>query len=325
MDRDEYIFRVPSVREKEAAPARMRAEAIAMRRIVVEMGMWLSPLLRDHPLPVLTEWERTVDLSTLDHNHMSREAKLRRSTQQQRKGGATGANATRKTEYRIETYAEHQARKAEENRRRSKRRNGPKLDPKETIEIATPVAASKADALARIASVAEQKAADAARIEAQRNAAAQAKREAEEAAKRLTREQRDAERKRIAAERIAAFIARKAAERAAKELTPEQKAERRRETCRRAQEAYTARVKADPAKKAAFDERKRQRSAEQSAKRKAERHAAKQVTGAQTRIPNPHRDPTLPTAKQLREEAQRAAEIESVTHRSAIRSGSNDR
>ena len=38
-----------------------------MRRIVVEMGYWLSPLLKDHPLPVLSEWERTVDLTAL-HN-----------------------------------------------------------------------------------------------------------------------------------------------------------------------------------------------------------------------------------------------------------------
>lgn len=38
-----------------------------MRRIVVEMGYWLSPMLKDHPLPVLSEWERTVDLTAL-HN-----------------------------------------------------------------------------------------------------------------------------------------------------------------------------------------------------------------------------------------------------------------
>jgi len=44
-----------------------RLESIAMRRIVVEMGYWLSPMLKDHPLPVLSEWERTVDLTAL-HN-----------------------------------------------------------------------------------------------------------------------------------------------------------------------------------------------------------------------------------------------------------------
>lgn len=47
------------------APNLKRPEAIAMRRIVVEMGRWLSPFMRDAPLPVLTDWERAVDLSRL--------------------------------------------------------------------------------------------------------------------------------------------------------------------------------------------------------------------------------------------------------------------
>ena len=37
-----------------------------MRRIVVEQGRWLSPFMDGLPLPVLTEWERTVDLSRLE-------------------------------------------------------------------------------------------------------------------------------------------------------------------------------------------------------------------------------------------------------------------
>ena len=53
-----------SVRVKHA-PNPKRPEAIAMRRIVVEMGCWLSPFMKDAPLPVLTDWERTVDLSRL--------------------------------------------------------------------------------------------------------------------------------------------------------------------------------------------------------------------------------------------------------------------
>jgi len=36
-----------------------------MRRIVVENGFWLSPFMRDAPLPVLSEWEQAVDLSRL--------------------------------------------------------------------------------------------------------------------------------------------------------------------------------------------------------------------------------------------------------------------
>lgn len=54
--------------EKEEDIARPdRLEAIAMRRIVVEMGYWLSPFMKDHPLPVLSEWERTCDLTKLNH------------------------------------------------------------------------------------------------------------------------------------------------------------------------------------------------------------------------------------------------------------------
>ena len=62
------LQRMPSKLEREAKPNRNNGDAIAMRRIVVEMGYWLSPLLKDHPLPVLTEWERTVDLSKLEGN-----------------------------------------------------------------------------------------------------------------------------------------------------------------------------------------------------------------------------------------------------------------
>lgn len=62
------LQRAPSRLEREAAkrnPKKYCAEAIAMRRMVVEMGYWLSPFMKDAPLPVLTEWERTVDLSSL--------------------------------------------------------------------------------------------------------------------------------------------------------------------------------------------------------------------------------------------------------------------
>lgn len=63
------LQRAPSRAERESMkknPKKYCAEAIAMRRMVVEMGYWLSPFMKDAPLPVLTEWERTVDLSTLE-------------------------------------------------------------------------------------------------------------------------------------------------------------------------------------------------------------------------------------------------------------------
>jgi len=64
------IRRKPSKNDDVDIARPDRLEAIAMRRIVVEMGYWLSPLLKDHPLPVLSEWERTVDLTEL-HNRPS--------------------------------------------------------------------------------------------------------------------------------------------------------------------------------------------------------------------------------------------------------------
>lgn len=64
------IRRKPSKNDDVDLARPDRLEAIAMRRIVVEMGYWLSPLLKDHPLPVLSDWERTVDLTEL-HNKPS--------------------------------------------------------------------------------------------------------------------------------------------------------------------------------------------------------------------------------------------------------------
>jgi hypothetical protein len=63
------LQRSPSKQEREAMqrnPKKYCAEAIAMRRIIVEEGRWLSPFMADAPLPVLTEWERTVDLTKLE-------------------------------------------------------------------------------------------------------------------------------------------------------------------------------------------------------------------------------------------------------------------
>ena len=64
-----HLQRSPSKAERDAMrrnPKKYCAEAIAMRRLVFEMGYWLSPFMKDAPLPVLTEWERTVDLSKLE-------------------------------------------------------------------------------------------------------------------------------------------------------------------------------------------------------------------------------------------------------------------
>ena len=63
------LQRAPSRSERESMkknPKKYCAEAIAMRRMIVEQGYWLTPFMKDAPMPVLTEWERTVDLSKLE-------------------------------------------------------------------------------------------------------------------------------------------------------------------------------------------------------------------------------------------------------------------
>ena len=75
--------RLGNVLEADAPSRSMRAEAIAMRRIVVEAGAWLSPFMRHAPLPVLTEWERSVDLSRLEGHQSGRHRESRRMNREQ--------------------------------------------------------------------------------------------------------------------------------------------------------------------------------------------------------------------------------------------------
>jgi hypothetical protein len=61
-----------SIANRNGQPNPDRAEAVAMRRIVIENGGWLSPLLKRCPLPVLTKHQETVDLSRM-HNSENRD------------------------------------------------------------------------------------------------------------------------------------------------------------------------------------------------------------------------------------------------------------
>lgn len=228
----------------------MRAEAIAMRRIVVEMGYWLSPLLRDHPLPVLSEWERTVDLSKLDRSTTA--AQKGRQREEQAKSTLAkidrgGAGPQRVFEPRTVTDIHLQ-------------------------RVKTP--ATKATLQARKAH----------RTEVVELAKAQGKSPAE-----VDRE--------LALARIAAVAAEKAA--AEQKANDEARAARRREVARAANDRYKAKLQANPELAEARREAKR----------------AQQRKGAPRPIPNPHRDPTLPTARELREEAIRAEAIEAEERR----------
>jgi len=160
-----------SIRHRAAydSPQPNGPEAIAMRRIVAEMGFWLSPLLKDHPVPVLTEWEATVDLTKMHEGRMGLPAALRPKT-------APPANrAGRERAYTTPTLEEV------EEKRRAK---DAKARGKEPVE-ATPGAASplskplspeaRATAIANIAARAAEQAAKEAAIREERSRRADAK------------------------------------------------------------------------------------------------------------------------------------------------------
>ena len=255
----------------DEGPNPMRAEAIAMRRIVVEQGRWLSPLLRDHPIPVLTEWERTVDLSKLDHNAKSRQLAADRAAQSQRV---------------LDKIDNPQLHKGERHR-----------------SVGTPTVVDVQIARTKT---------PATRTTLQARKARQ--HEVAELAKAQGKSPAEVERE-LALARVTAIAAQKAAEeaKAAAKVDVEARKARRRETARAANRRYNAKCDADPV----FAEQRRQkkRAAERKnyAAKKAKR--APQAVATTQPAPNPRRDPTLPTARELREEAIRAAAIEAEQRR----------
>ena len=127
------LQRVPSKFEKDREPQPMLAEAIAMRRIVVEMGYWLSPMLKNHPLPVLTPWEKTVDLTTLSNTETLKNSEDGRRARHNvlarfdapdasKKNRSRGVDDTRKR--KIQTLQElEDERRGKEMRRRKRKKN----------------------------------------------------------------------------------------------------------------------------------------------------------------------------------------------------------
>ena len=127
------LQRIPSQFEKDREPQPMRAEAIAMRRIVVEMGHWISPMLKNHPIPVLTAWEKTVDLANLGHIESTRGSEDNRRPRHNvlarfdapdasKKNRSRGVDDTRKR--KIQTLQElEDERRGKEMRRRKRKKD----------------------------------------------------------------------------------------------------------------------------------------------------------------------------------------------------------
>lgn len=255
-------------------PQPMRAEAIAMRRIVAERGWWLSPLFATVPVPTVSQWEARLDLAKVDHNHATRERQHRNRSQQ-----STAENVLAKVD------VPHRP-KGDRHR-----------------NFATPTVLDVTIGRTKTpATLDNLNARKAHRATVEQVAQAQGKSTAD-----VDRE--------IAIARIAELAAQKAAAdaaAAARRLTDAERAARRLEVTRAAQARYDAKVKADPVKAEERRLEKNRREAERKALQQGQEGAVKYVPRP---IPNPHRDPTLPTAKMLREEAIRAEAIEAEERR----------
>ena len=260
-------------------PQPMRAEAIAMRRIVAERGSWLSPMHANVPVPAPTQWEARLDLAKVDHNHATRERQHRNRSQQE-----TAANVLAK----VDAAPRHKG---------DRHRN-----------YATPTVLDVTIGRTKTpATLDNLNARKAHRATVEQVAQAQGKSPAE-----VDRE--------IALARITEIAAKKAADdaaAAAARLTEAERAARRLEVTRKAQARYAARLNADPVKAAAKKDQKNRRERERKAQQKADAQQPQEGAARFVGRPmhNPHRDPTIPTAKMLREEAIRAEAIEAEERR----------
>ena len=160
-----------SIRHRAAydAPQPNGPEAIAMRRIVAEMGFWLSPLLKDHPVPVLTEWEATVDLTKMHEGRMGIPAHLRpKPAPPANRAGRERASSTPTLE-EVE-----EKRRAKDAKARGKEPVEPK--PVAASPLSKPLSPeAKAAAIANIAARAAEQAAKEAALQEERERRADAK------------------------------------------------------------------------------------------------------------------------------------------------------
>ena len=275
-----------SRRSNDEGPQYMRAEAIAMRRLVAERGWWLSPQFATVPIPVLTEWEASVELAKVDHNHTTRERQQ--------------AKHLLKNRSQYQAAKRHRSQQTTAENVLAKVDTAPRPKGDRHRNYSTPsvldVTIGRTKTPATLDNLQARKAH---RDTIEEVAQAQGKSPAE-----VERE--------IALARVTALAAEKAA---AHKIAEARKARLA------AAEAKRQARNDDPAEVAAKRKEKNRREAERKKKqRAAARSAAQQPQEGAARfagrpIPNPHRDPTIPTAKMLREEAIRAEAIEAEERR----------
>lgn len=284
-----------------------------MRRIVAEMGFWLSPLLRDHPVPVLTEYERTVDLQRLARAHEG-DQKRQRAIEVKTHGIQNGGG--RSSVYKPLTM--EQIREKEARLKESKRAAYQEKRARERGEVAAPATQEPppAPAVSKPTSKPvkptpaptvpptpkrerprkpERTPEQIARAQLRRQIAQLSPEERK--ARRRNRDRETAKQRRAAKLTPEALAERERV----RSLSPEEKAARRKEQARAAHVRHYAKVCADPEARAALFDTKRLRQ-----------RARARAAGAK---PDPSRWKDLPTAKQLREEAIAAEQIETARKR----------
>jgi hypothetical protein len=320
------IAQHPAAIRHRVANDRVKAghpEAIAVRRLVIARGAWLSPLLATCPLPTLTEWEASCDLVSALNTWLTHEnRKVKEQERFHRNGGGRNRSQDLPTLREVQAIRRHGKKAAGRFTRAeplamptvapaaspaplatveakgwvSLKDTGPRHSTRKTPQARPRLTEEeKAEAVARIAAIAAEKAAKEQEAEAKR-AAVEANREARRKetakaaniahAKRLAEKrakdkeynaqwkakQRERERARNADARAV-----KAAEKAARN-TPEAISARKAKEYARRRDRHKERMAEDPAyaatRKAKAAAKERERNARQRAAR-AERAKAK--------------------------------------------------
>lgn len=275
-----------------------KPEAIAIRRIVAERGFWLSPILKDCPIPQVTKWEATVDLVKLAGQHVGDK---RKTPETLAKPAGIQNGGGRSSTYKPTTYAEIQEKQKRLNEQKlaayhAKRAantgtapaprptTAPKPEPRPPAPVATVHRTEPAPRRQRNRTVDTEKA------RLRREIAAMSPEEKATRRRQLETEMRKRNREKKRDPARAAELER------IRNFTPEEKLEHRQEQREKARARHAAKLAADE-----------QARAELAARRRLQQRERARAAG----IPeNPNRWKDLPTARHLREEAIAAEAIE---------------
>ena len=287
-----------STRETPENGYSMKPEAIAMRRIVAERGFWLSPILKDCPLPKVSKWEASVDLVKLAGQRVG---DTRKTPETLAKPAGVQNGGGRSSTYKPTTYAEIQERQKRLNEQKLAAYHAKRAATLGTAPPPRPTPAPKPEPRPPVAVATVQRTEPAPRRERNRTVDTEKARLRREIAAMSPEEKAARRRQMETAMRKRNREAKRDPARAAeleriRNFTPEEKIEHRQEQRERARARHAAKLAADE-----------QARAELAARRRLQQRERARAAG----IPeNPNRWKDLPTARHLREEAIAAEAIE---------------